>query len=134
MSLGENRHLIDRGDDRGLLMIAELGSTLPFIVRRVYWIHDIKPGACRGFHAHKKLNQLFICLAGSVTFHLNDGSQEETVTMTAFGGTLSVGPGLWRVMTDFSPDCVLMVLADRIYEEEDYIRDFEEFKKYAANE
>ncbi len=53
--------------------------------------------------------------------------------MDAFGPPLSVGPGLWRVMSDFSPDCVLMVLADRVYEEDDYIRDFETFKRHASH-
>lgn len=131
--LAEHKTLTARGDARGLLAIAEYGGALPFITRRVYWIHGTKPGVSRGFHAHKRLNQLFLCVAGSVKIHLNDGRHEEMVEMKAFGEALSVGPGLWRVMSDFSPDCVLMVLADRPYDEDDYIRDFAQFKEYALH-
>lgn len=66
ISLAECKQLTARGDARGLLAIAQLGAELPFVVRRVYWIHGTKPGVSRGFHAHKRLNQLFVCLAGSV--------------------------------------------------------------------
>jgi dTDP-4-dehydrorhamnose 3,5-epimerase len=131
--LAERKKLTYRGDARGLLAIAEYGGALPFIARRVYWIHGTKPGESRGFHAHKRLNQLFVCVAGSVKIRLTDGRHEEIVEMKAFGEALSVGPGLWRVMSDFSPDCVLMVLADRPYDEDDYIRDFAQFKEYALH-
>lgn len=130
-SLARRMTLTARGDSRGLLAIAEHGGALPFIARRIYWIQGTKPGVSRGFHAHKRLNQLFVCVAGSVKIHLTDGKHEETVGMRAFGEALSVGPGLWRVMSDFSPDCVLMVLADRPYDEDDYIRDFTQFKEHA---
>ncbi len=133
-SLAERKMLTARGDARGLLAIAELGATLPFAARRVYWIHGTKPGVSRGFHAHKRLNQLFVCVAGSVKIHLTDGRHEEMVEMKAFGEALSVGPGLWRVMSDFSSDCVLMVLADRPYDEEDYIRDYAQFKEHAPHD
>lgn len=131
--LAQHKTLTARGDARGLLAIAEYGGALPFIARRVYWIHGTKPGVSRGFHAHKRLNQLFVCVAGSVKIHLTDGHHEETLEMQAFGQALCVGPGLWRVMSDFSPDCVLMVLADRPYDEDDYIRDFAQFKEYAPH-
>jgi hypothetical protein len=68
-----------------------------------------------------------------VNIYLHDGTKEEVVAMEAFGPPLSVGPGLWRVMSDFSPDCVLMVLADRVYEEDDYIRDFETFQRHSSH-
>jgi dTDP-4-dehydrorhamnose 3,5-epimerase-like enzyme len=131
--LAERKQLAARGDARGRLAIAEYGDTLHFLVRRVYWIYGTKPGVSRGFHAHKRLNQTFVCVAGSVKIYLTDGSREETVEMHAFGEALSVGPGLWRVMSDFSQDCVLMVLADRPYEEDDYIRDLAQFKMHALH-
>ena len=131
--LAERKTLTARGDARGLLAIAQLGAELPFIARRVYWIYGTKPGISRGFHAHKRLNQLIVCVVGSVKIHLTDGKHEETVDMKAFGEALSVGPGLWRVMSDFSHDCVVMVLADRPYEEDDYIRDLAQFKEYASH-
>ena len=131
--LAVRKQLAARGDARGRLAIAQLGDALPFVVRRVYWIHGTQPGVQRGFHAHKRLNQLFVCVAGSVKLYLSDGRQEETIVMTAFSDALSIGPGLWRVMSDFSRDCVLMVLADRPYEEDDYIRDFDVFKEHATH-
>lgn len=127
--LAELKTLAARGDARGRLAVVQLGAELPFVARRVYWIHGAKPGIRRGFHAHKRLNQLFVCVAGSCKVSLSDGRKEETIDMTAFGSALSVGPGTWRVISDLSPDCVLMVLADRPYEEDDYIRDFAAFKE-----
>jgi len=121
-----------RGDARGGLSIAELGGALPFPVRRVYWIHGTKPGVSRGFHAHKKLRQLCVCVAGSVRMSLFDGRREESVVLDSSANGLFVGPGLWREMHDFSPDCVLMVLADAEYDEADYIRNRIEFTDYVA--
>ena len=129
----ERAQLAHRGDARGRLAVAQLGDTMPFVVKRVYWISGAKPGVSRGYHAHKRLQQLFVCLAGSVKIYLHDGSREEIVTLSAFGSPLRIGPGVWRVLSDFSPDCILMVLADRIYEEDDYVRDFETFKRTAPH-
>jgi dTDP-4-dehydrorhamnose 3,5-epimerase-like enzyme len=114
-------------DARGGLSVAELGGALPFVVRRVYWIHGTQPGVSRGFHAHKKLHQLCVCVAGSVRMSLFDGRSEESVVLDSNAKGLLVGPGLWREMHDFSPDCVLMVFADAEYEESDYIRSKEDF-------
>ena len=116
-----------RGDARGQLSIAELGGALPFPVRRVYWIHGTKPGVSRGFHAHKKLRQLCVCVAGSVRMSLFDGKSEESVVLDSNAKGLLIGPGLWREMHDFSPDCVLMVFADSEYKESDYIKSKEDF-------
>lgn len=116
-----------RGDARGGLSVAELGGALPFAVRRVYWIHCTAPGVSRGFHAHKKLRQLCVCVAGSVRLSLFDGRREQSVLLDSPTKGLLIGPGLWREMHDFSPDCVLMVFADAEYDEGDYIRDRAEF-------
>ena len=116
-----------RGDVRGGLSVAELGGALPFVVRRVYWIHGTKPGVSRGFHAHKQLRQLCVCVAGSVRLSLFDGRREESVVLDSNSRGLLIGPGLWREMHDFSPDCVLMVFADSEYQESDYIRSKDDF-------
>ncbi|NBX33861.1 WxcM-like domain-containing protein [bacterium] len=121
-----------RGDARGQLSVAELGGALPFPVRRVYWIHATMPGVSRGFHAHRKLRQLCVCVAGSVRLSLFDGRREESVTLDSSARGLLIGPGLWREMHDFSPDCVLLVLADAEYDEADYIRDREKFIRHVA--
>jgi len=128
-------HLVDipqRGDARGQLAVAELGGALPFPVRRVYWIHGTTPGVSRGFHAHKKLRQLCVCVAGSVRMSLFDGRREESVILDSHAKGLLIGPGLWREMHDFSPDCVLMVFASTEYDEGDYIRDRDQFIRHVA--
>ncbi len=111
------------GDSRGLLSVAELGGVLPFIVRRAYWVYGTQTGVARGFHSHKTLSQLCICVKGSVRFVLSDGRSESSVTLDRPDRGLLVCPGLWHEMHDFSGDCVLMVLADAEYDEADYIRD-----------
>jgi dTDP-4-dehydrorhamnose 3,5-epimerase-like enzyme len=121
-----------RGDARGQLSVAELGGALPFVVRRVYWIHGTSPGFSRGFHAHKQLRQLCVCVAGSVRISLFDGRTEESVGLDSSDKGLLIGPGLWREMHDFSPDCVLMVFADAEYDEADYIRDRQDFIRQAG--
>ena len=116
-----------RGDTRGGLSVVELGGVLPFVVRRIYWIYGTKPGVSRGFHAHKKLRQLCVCVAGSVRLSLFDGRREESVVLDSSAKGLLIGAGLWREMHDFSPDCVLMVFADAEYQESDYVRSKEDF-------
>jgi dTDP-4-dehydrorhamnose 3,5-epimerase-like enzyme len=118
------------GDVRGALSVAELGDVLPFVVRRVYWIHGTKSGVSRGFHAHKQLRQLCVCVAGSVRLSLFDGRREESVVLDSSSQGLLIGPGLWREMHDFSTDCVLMVFADAEYDEADYIRDRNQFIRH----
>jgi dTDP-4-dehydrorhamnose 3,5-epimerase-like enzyme len=119
-----------RGDSRGGLSVAELGGALPFPVRRVYWIHSTKPGVSRGFHAHKELRQLCVCVAGSVRMSLFDGRREESVVLDSQAKGLLIGPGLWREMHDISSDCVLMVFASAEYDEADYIRDRDQFIRH----
>jgi dTDP-4-dehydrorhamnose 3,5-epimerase-like enzyme len=121
-----------RGDARGGLSVAELGDALPFAVRRVYWIHGTKPGVSRGFHAHKELRQLCVCVAGSVRMSLFDGRREESVTLDSSAKGLLIDPGLWHEMHDFSPDCVLMVFASAEYDEADYIRDRDQFIRHVV--
>ena len=120
------------GDARGQLAVVELGGALPFVIRRAYWIHGTKPGVSRGFHAHKKLRQLCVCVAGSVKVSLFDGQREESIVLDSPASGLLIGPGLWREMHDFSPDCVLMVFADAEHDEADYIRDREAFVRYVT--
>lgn len=119
-----------RGDARGSLAVAEIGGALPFSVRRAYWIFGTKPGVSRGFHAHRKLKQLCICMTGSVRFRLFDGRKGESVILNSPTQGLLIGPGTWREMHDFSPNAVLLVLADAEYDEEDYIRTKDAFLKY----
>ena len=116
-----------RGDDRGSLVAIEGGRDVPFAIARVYYVYATTPGTERGFHAHRALNQLAVAVAGSCTMLLDDGTKRVDVRLDDPAVGLTMGPMIWREMSDFSPDCVLMVLADAAYDEADYIRDYGEF-------
>lgn len=117
-------------DRKGNLTVVENGVTLPFDVKRVYYLYDVPGGESRGSHAHKKLEQLIIAASGSFTVTLDDGQNKRTFFLNRPYQGLYVKPGLWRDLEDFSSGAVCMVLASDIYKKEDYIRDYEEFLKY----
>lgn len=116
-----------RGDERGSLVAVEGSSSVPFAIQRVYYVYATEPGVTRGFHAHRALNQLAIAVAGSCTMLLDDGTSRVSVRLDCPETGLTLGPMIWREMSEFSPDCVLMVLADAPYDETDYIRDYDQF-------
>lgn len=120
----------------GKLTFLESGENrdIPFDIRRVYYIYDVAPGERRGFHAHKKLEQYLICIHGSCTILLDDGSKQENILLDDPSVGLYVGPGMWREMYDFSPGAVLLVLASEYYDESDYIRNYDMFKAYLKGE
>jgi dTDP-4-dehydrorhamnose 3,5-epimerase-like enzyme len=115
------------GDERGSLIAIEAEKSVPFPVRRVYYIFATKKGVERGFHAHKALNQVAVAVTGSCEMVLDDGERKTTVLLDSAEKGVLIGPGMWRVMRNFTPDCVLLVLADQHYDEADYIRDYDEF-------
>ena len=115
------------GDERGMLIALEEAKNVPFAIKRVYYLFDTKDGVRRGFHAHRNLKQLAIAVRGSVRFHLDDGFEQAEVLLDDPVQGLYLDHLIWREMYDFSEDCVLMVLADQLYDPDDYIRDYEEF-------
>ena len=115
------------GDDRGSLVALEEENNIPFSIKRVYYIFDTKEGVRRGFHAHKKLKQVAIAVKGSCRFLLDDGTERIEVVLDNPAQGLLIESCIWREMYDFSSDCVLMVLADSHYNENDYIRDYDAF-------
>lgn len=117
------------GDDRGALIALEQDKNIPFPIKRVYYIFNTKEGVIRGFHAHKELKQVAIAVKGSCRFLLDDGNEEVSILLDNAAQGLLIESCIWREMSDFSEDCVLMVLADNFYNENDYIRDYEEFLK-----
>lgn len=119
------------GDDRGGLVALEENVNVPFTVKRVYYLIDTKKDVQRGHHAHRLLTQLVIAVRGSCRFLLDNGFERRTLTLDDPTRGLLLRPGLWREMFDFSEDCVLMILADRLYDETDYIRDYDAFRHYA---
>jgi dTDP-4-dehydrorhamnose 3,5-epimerase-like enzyme len=116
-----------RGDARGSLIALEKEHNVPFDIKRVYYIFDTTDGVRRGFHAHKNLKQLAICVKGSCKFLLDDGADKNIFNLNEPTKGLYIEGLVWREMFDFSPDCVLMVLADAYYDEADYIRDYANF-------
>lgn len=117
------------GDERGMLVSLEEFNDIPFEIKRVYYMYDTKKGVHRGFHAHKSLEQILICIHGSCKILLDNGKEKKIVSLEKPYEGLYVANNIWREMFDFSPDAVLMVLASDIYNEKDYIRDYDEFLK-----
>lgn len=115
---------------KGDICVVENGITVPFDIKRVYYLYDVPGGVERGGHAHKELKQLIVALSGSFTVILDDGSQKRSFFLNRPNKALFVAPGNWRVIEDFSSGSVCMVLASEKYDPEDYIRDYEEFLKY----
>ena len=120
--------LSKKGDNRGALVVIEQGKDVPIDIKRVYYMFDTTSGVRRGFHAHKKLTQIAIPVKGSCKFLLDDGNQVEHVLLDSPTVGLIIEPMVWHEMYEYSEDCVLMVLADKLYDESDYIRDYSEFK------
>lgn len=117
------------GDDRGSLVALETEKNIPFIIQRVYYLFDTKNGVVRGYHAHKQLKQVAIAVRGSCCFTLDDGHERVDIVLNNPSQGLLIESFMWREMSNFSDDCVLMVLADSKFDESDYVRDYEEFKK-----
>lgn len=117
-------------DRRGNLSVVENGQTLPFDVKRVYYLYDVPGGENRGSHAHKELSQLIIAASGSFTVTLDDGKCKRSFFLNRPYQGLYVKPGMWRDLEDFSSGAVCMVLASDVYIKEDYIRDYNEFLKF----
>lgn len=121
------------GDDRGSLVALEANKTVPFEIKRVYYIFGTKQGVARGFHAHKALKQVAVCVTGSCRMLLDDGQNKEEILLDSPTKGLVIEDLVWREMHDFTPDCVLLVLASEHYDEVDYIRDYEDFLKETKN-
>lgn len=115
------------GDDRGMLVALEEYGDIPFEIKRVYYMYQTKEGVRRGFHAHKSLQQILVCIHGSCKVLLDNGFEKKIVFLERPYEGLYVANNMWREMYDFSEDAVLLVLASEAYREEDYIRDYEEF-------
>ena len=118
-----------RGDYDGKLIALEKGEDFPFEIKRVYYIWDTKHDVVRGKHAHKALEQVIICTSGSCDFILDDGKTRDTVHLDNPAQGLHIKYNIWREFTNFSSDCVVMVLASEHYNEEDYIRNYDDFLK-----
>ena len=113
-------------DPRGNLSVIEK-EVVPFEIKRVYYLYDVPAGAERGGHAHKKLQQFLVALSGSFDVILNDGKQEKTVTLNKPYEGLLITNGIWRELKNFSSGSVCLVVASDVFDEKDYIRNFDDF-------
>jgi len=120
------------GDERGGLAALEANKTVPFDIKRVYYIFGSKAGASRGFHAHKALTQVAVCVSGKCRLLLDNGSEKAEVWLDSPFKGIVIEDMVWREMHDFSEDCVLLVLASEYYDESDYIRDYDVFIKQVS--
>ena len=123
-SLHRHRALTDH---RGSLLPVEAERDVPFAIARVYLLYSTAPRAERGFHSHRSLEQRAFCVSGSCTLIVDNGRERQEVRLDSPEIGLHIGSMIWREMRDFSPDCVLMVLASAHYDEADYIRDYDQF-------
>ena len=120
------------GDERGQLVAIEEFKDVPFDIKRVYYMYDTTEGVVRGKHAHKSLEQILICVHGSCKILLDNGREKESTVLDKPNLGLYISNDTWREMSEFSEDAVLMVLASEVYNEEDYIRNYDEFLKYVG--
>lgn len=121
-------------DRRGNLSVVESGINVPFDIKRAYYLYDVPGGESRGGHAHKSLHEFIIAVGGSFTVFLDDGVSKEAVLLNKPYQGLLIHPGIWRTLEDFSSGAVALVLASDFYDEEDYLRNYREFKNYVRQE
>jgi hypothetical protein len=109
--------------------VVEAPQVAPFDIRRVYFIRDVPPGAGRGGHCHRALHQVYIAATGAVSVDIDDGRDRRAVRLDRPDRGLLLTPGIWRELSDFTADACLLVLASEPYQEEDYIRSYDEFRR-----
>jgi hypothetical protein len=116
-------------DDRGNINIAEFDKDFNFDVKRIYYLTGMSEETKRGEHAHLELNQFMLCLAGSFDIELDNGFKKQKIKMTNNSKALIVRDLVWREMTNFTPNAVMLVLNDRVYSEDVVIRKYSVFKQ-----
>ena len=119
-----------KGDELGYLISLESEKNIPFKIKRSYFIYNINIHDVRGKHAHKKLRQILICAKGKCKVLFDDNHEKKTVELDGPDKGVVIEPMIWHEMFDFSPDCILICLADDFYDESDYIRNYDEFYRF----
>lgn len=119
-------------DVRGRVNFLEFGKGLDFAPKRLFWLHQVAPGQWRGRHGHRDSEIVLVAVAGACRVHLDDGTTTETVALDDPARALYVGTWVWHELTDFAPGTVIMVMASELYEEREYLRDYEVFKREAG--
>lgn len=119
-------------DERGSLSAIESRKDIPFDIKRIYYITSVPSDIVRGFHSHRELEQVLLCLNGSVKIRTKTPYEEEVILLDNPAEGLYIGHMVWREMFDFSEGAVLLVLASEYYTENDYIRSYEDYEKEAT--
>lgn len=119
-------------DSRGNLSFFENGTQLPFAIRRTYWIYDVPGGECRGGHAYKICQEFIVALSGGFDVMIDDGRERNTFSLNRSYYGLYVPKMCWRTMANFSTNSLALIVADTDFSEDDYIRDYDEFKRLAG--
>lgn len=122
---------IPKIEDEGYLCFAEENNHIPFPIKRFYYISNVMKGVERGFHAHHQTLQVLFCIKGEVTIVLDNGHKREKFVMKESNKGIFLDKMMWHEMNNFKKDTILLVIASEIYEESDYIRDYQEFNKIA---
>lgn len=120
-------------DPRGNLTVVEQLKEVPFDIKRVYWTYDVPGGESRGGHAHKKCQSFIIAVSGSFTVRLDDGHKHETYHLNHPYQGLLINTGVWRTLEDFSSGAVCLALASELFDENDYIREYDDFIIYVED-
>lgn len=126
IELGKNHH------PNGNLTVVENGMQVPFDIKRVYYLYDVPGGEERGGHSHKRLKQFVVAISGSFDVIIDDGVQQRCVTLNRPYMGLLIVPGIWRVINNFSSGAVCLVLASELFDEADYVRNYDEFKRLTS--
>ena len=126
------QHVVDGND--GCLSILTSGVEVPFDIKRVYFINGFKEQqSIRGKHAHRNLDQALFCLSGHFILSLEDGKRQQSFLLSSGPNGIWIGSAVWHTMESLSQDCVILVLANAPYDERDYIRDYDEFKRITTD-
>jgi len=121
-------------DSRGNLMFAEFPRHLPFQPKRFFVTYDVPVGSVRGEHAHKHLEQIIVCLKGSLAVTVDDGKVREKCILDTPGAGLYIPPLTWGVQSEHTPNCIMLVLASDVYDESGYLRNYAAFLDCLAQE
>ena len=120
-------------DPRGNLTVAQAHTDVPFPIKRAYWVYDVPAGECRGGHAHKLCKEVLIALSGSFHVTVDNGEEQKTVLLNHPYQGLLIDTDVWRTLDDFSSGAVCLVLASEPFDEDDYIREYDDFLRYLAD-
>jgi len=124
--------LLRTSDARGHVNFLEVGKGLPFAPLRLFWLHHLAPGQWRGRRGHRLSELVLVAVRGGCRVHLDDGQATQQVVLDDPARGLYIGTWVWHELTDFAPHSVVLVISSTLFDEAEYLRDYETFKREAA--